>query len=55
MEKRLGFSLVTRQKGGVGGGESTLSPQAGILLEKFHALEKDFNDSVNRKFTKLRF
>lgn len=55
MEKRLGFPLVTRQKGGTGGGESNLSPQAATLLEKFHALERDFNGSVNRKFARLRF
>lgn len=55
MEKRLGFPLVVRQKGGAGGGESTLSPQATALLGKFHALKKDFNGMVDRKFTKLRF
>jgi len=55
MEKRLGFPLVLRRKGGAGGGESVLSPQATAILEKFHALKKDFNDMVNRKFNKLRF
>lgn len=55
MEKRLGFPLVIRKKGGAGGGESALSPQAAALLEKFHTLEKDFNGMVNRKFIKLRF
>jgi molybdate transport system regulatory protein len=55
MEKRFGFPLVIRQKGGAGGGESVLSPQAAAILEKFHALQKDFNDMVNRKFVKLRF
>lgn len=55
MEKRLGFPLVARQKGGAGGGESTLSPQATALLGKFRALKKDFNGMVNRKFIKLRF
>jgi molybdate transport system regulatory protein len=55
MEKRLGIPLVIRQKGGAGGGESVLSPQAVTFLEKFHALKKDFNDMVNRKFIKLRF
>jgi molybdate transport system regulatory protein len=55
MEKRLGFPLVIRRKGGAGGGASALSPQAAALLEKFHALKKDFNDMVNRKFNKLRF
>jgi molybdenum-dependent DNA-binding transcriptional regulator ModE len=42
-------------EGGAGGGASALSPQAAALLEKFHALKKDFNDTVNRKFHKLRF
>ena len=55
MEKRLGFPLVIRQRGGAAGGESVLSPQAATFLEKFHALQKDFNSMVNRKFTKLRF
>ena len=55
MEKRLGFPLVVRQKGGTGGGESTLSPQATALLEKFHSLKKNFNGMVDRKFTRLRF
>ena len=55
MEIRLGFPLVSRRKGGAGGGESTLSLQAISLLEKFHALKKDFNDSVNRKFIELDF
>jgi molybdate transport system regulatory protein len=55
MNERLGFPLVIRQKGGAGGGESVLSPQADTFLGKFHALKKDFNDMVNRKFIKLRF
>ena len=55
MERRLGFPLVIRQKGGAGGGESVLSPQAAAFLEKFHLLKKDFNDAVNRKFVRLRF
>jgi molybdate transport system regulatory protein len=55
MEKRLGFPLVARQKGGIGGGESTLTPKASRLLDKFHALEKNFNNIVNRKFARLRF
>jgi len=55
MEKRLGFPLVIRRKGGAGGGESILSPQAVAFLEKFHDLKKDFDATVNRKFVKLRF
>jgi molybdate transport system regulatory protein len=55
MERRMGFPLVLRQKGGAGGGESTLTPQAIILLEKFHALKKNFNKRVDRKFIYLDF
>ena len=55
MEKRLGFPLVSRLKGGAGGGESTLTPQAVALLEKFDLLQKGFNETVNRKFLKLEF
>jgi molybdate transport system regulatory protein len=55
MEKRMGFPLVARQKGGAGGGESTLSPRAVALLEKFHALKKGFDDMVNVKFVELDF
>jgi len=32
-----------------------LSPQAAAFLEKFHALQEDFNNMVNRKFIRLRF
>ena len=43
------------QKGGAGGGESTLNPRAVALLEKFHALKKGFDDMVNVKFIELDF
>ena len=55
MERRFGFPLVIRRKGGAGGGASVLSPQAAAFLEKFHALKRDFNAMVNRRFIKLRF
>ena len=55
MEKRLGFPLVNRQKGGTGGGASSLTPQAVSLLEKFSLLQKGFNDRVNSKFVELDF
>jgi molybdate transport system regulatory protein len=55
MEKRLGFPLVNRQKGGVGGGESSLTSQAVTLLEKFSMLKRGFNDMVNSKFGELDF
>ena len=55
MEKRLGFPLVSRQRGGAGGGESTLTPHAVKLLEKFNLLQQGFNDLVNSKFIGLDF
>ncbi len=55
MERRMGFPLVIRQKGGAGGGESILSPQAVALLKKYESLKKGFDDMVNAKFVKLRF
>lgn len=55
MEKRLGFPLVRRQKGGVGGGASSLTPQAAAMLEKFELLQRGFNDMVNSKFIELDF
>ena len=55
MEKRLGFPLVNRLKGGPGGGSSSLTPQAEALLQKFDLLQQGFNDQVNRKFSDLDF
>lgn len=55
MEKRLGFPLVNRQKGGAGGGASALTPQAQALLQKFDLLQEGFNDLVNGKFAELEF
>ena len=55
MEKRLGIPLVERQKGGTGGGTSSLTPQAETLLRKFDLLQEGFNDLVNGKFEELKF
>ena len=55
MEKRLGFPLVDRVKGGAGGGASSLTPRAVVLLEKFDLLQAGFNDLVNLKFKELDF
>lgn len=55
MEKRLGFPLVNRVKGGTGGGTSSLTPEAEMLLRKFDLLQQGFNDLVNGKFIELEF
>ena len=55
MEKRLGFPLVNRLKGGTGGGTSSLTPRAETLLQKFDLLIQGFDDIVNDKFSELGF
>ena len=53
MEKRLGFPLVNRQKGGAGGGESTLTAEAVELLDKFNALQQGVQEIIDNKFKEL--
>lgn len=55
MEKRLGFPLVNRLKGGTGGGTSSLTQQAEELLRKFDLLLEGFQEQVNGKFRELDF
>lgn len=55
MEKRLGFALVNRLKGGTGGGTSSLTPEAEALLQKYDLLQQGFNEMVNGKFLELGF
>ncbi len=53
MEKRLGFPLVNRQKGGVGGGTSSLTPEAVQMLDKFTALQQGMQGMIDDKFHDL--
>jgi len=53
MEKRLGFPLVERLKGGAGGGTSKLTSQAENLLMKFDQLQLGLEAIVNDKFRDL--
>jgi len=53
MEKRLGFPLVNRLKGGAGGGESTLTAEALELLDKFNALQQGVQEIIDNKFKEL--
>ena len=53
MEKRLGYPLVSRQKGGAGGGNSSLTPEALQLLEGFDALQDGVNAFVDCRFARL--
>ena len=53
MEKRLGFPLVNRLKGGAGGGESTLTAEAVELLDKFSTLQQGVQEIIDSKFSTL--
>ncbi|MCK9363154.1 MAG: LysR family transcriptional regulator [Syntrophales bacterium] len=53
MEKRLGLPLVIRQKGGVGGGASSLTPEAVLMLDKFTALQRGMKELIDDKFREL--
>jgi molybdate transport system regulatory protein len=53
MEKRLGYPLVSRQKGGTGGGKSSLTPEALALLEGYDALQEGVNAFVDCRFAGL--
>lgn len=55
MERRLGFPLVTRMKGGSGGGTSKLTPEAEELLQRYDLLQRDFEGMVNAKFAQIGF
>lgn len=50
MEKRLGFPLVNRQKGGTGGGASSLTPEALQMLDKFNALQQGMQGMIDDRF-----
>jgi len=53
MEKRLGYPLVNRQKGGTGGGASSLTPEALQMLDKFSALQQGMQGIIDDKFHEL--
>ena len=53
MEKRLGFPLVTRQRGGAGGGEAALTAEAEELLHKFDRLLEGVEQAIDGKFAEI--
>ena len=53
IEKRLGFKLIERMKGGIGGGGSRLTPQGKELVRKFDRLEKFVKRYTNLKFKEM--
>lgn len=50
IERRLGFKLIERSRGGRGGGGSRLTPQAKELIQKFDCLKHDIQTCANDTF-----
>lgn len=50
MEKKLGFALVERHKGGVHGGRTTLTVEARLLLTRFEELKNGVQAFVDGRF-----
>ena len=46
IEQRIGIPLLVRRKGGASGGESVLTPEAKIMIEKFRQLQQQINDAA---------
>jgi len=49
-EAMLGFPLLTKQHGGLGGGASSLTEEGSVLLRNYRLLEEDV-----RRYAKKRF
>jgi len=49
-EEVVGYPLLTKQRGGKDGGNSTLTPAAYKLLEAYKALQQKFDESVEQAF-----
>jgi len=53
MEAKLDAPLVLREKGGTGGGSSTLTAEARELLERFDRLRAGLNQTIDQKFAEI--
>ena len=53
MEKRLGKPLLIRCKGGAAGGQSTLTPEAEEMIDKFKHLQQEITDTSEAIFTRI--
>jgi molybdate transport repressor ModE-like protein len=53
MEEKLDQPMITRSKGGTGGGESTLSAVALDLLDRYDRLHCGLNRHVDAKFLEV--
>jgi molybdate transport system regulatory protein len=53
MEKKLGFALVERHKGGARGGRTTLTTEARSLLARFDELKNGVQAFVDGRFDEV--
>jgi len=51
-EKELGFSLIERKKGGLGGGGSSLTPKAKTLIALFTKFNQEAQDTLIKLYKK---
>ncbi|MBN2324865.1 MAG: LysR family transcriptional regulator [Spirochaetes bacterium] len=54
-ERNFGTPLLEKHKGGKGGGSSTLTNEAGELVEKFELLSKEVAEYARERFEALFF
>ena len=52
-EKNMGIKLLDRKRGGAGGGRTTLTPQAILLIDKFEKLLDELKWFTVRRFKLL--
>ncbi|WP_300459124.1 LysR family transcriptional regulator [Desulfobacula sp.] len=50
IEQRMGKPLLIRQKGGVSGGQSILTPEAKVMVHRFKQLQVRLNDVSGKIF-----
>lgn len=53
MEEKLETPLVLREKGGSGGGSSSLTPEARRLLDQFERLRAGLNQAIDERFAEI--
>ena len=53
IEERTGKPVLIRKKGGAAGGNSVLTPEAKIMVEKFRQLQHEINEKAAKIFLEI--
>lgn len=53
IEQRMGKPLLIRQKGGASGGQSILTPDAKVMVDRFKQLQERLNDVSGKVFEEI--